>query len=339
MADAYSASLIALLEAGTRVAPVTDVLSVGSEFGHASRGSLELTGHAFRVSDPRECLLLCPPRQPSLPFVVGQWLWAMSGTDSLDQIVYYNSSGKLFSDDGQVLRAAVGRRMRGGVDQLDAAIQRLRADPTTRRAIIMLADPSDVGTNSRDQPCAMALHFLIRRGRLECFTSMRSQSALMVLPYDAALFMMLHTWVAAMLHLPVGPHTWSATSFHVYEDEIPLTTKVIESRVSPVSLPDLVDPEGEVEDLLVVEQRLRSLARRNDELDLVEPTDTPTSGPFADAISRVLLAHAAIRIGNPELWRDSVRGLPADWSRQLDPAPLTTPVESSLHDGGIGNRA
>ncbi len=335
LADAYASSLDAVLAAGERVAAVIDPLSVGSSFGEAVRPTRELRPFGFRVLDPHACLLRCSPRQPDLGFALGQWLWVMRGSDELDQITFYNSAGKLFSEDGRRLDGAFGARMRSNAgDQLMAAVALLRRDPATRRALVLVADPRDVSTPARDQPCAVSLHFMIRSGRLEAMTTMRSQSALMVLPYDAALFMTIHVWVAACLGIEAGPHTWLAHSFHVYEDELDLAHAVLSAPIDSERLPRARNPESALLGLLDYEERLRNATERSAHDEVVALANEINGVDELHAATRcVLLAHAARRLDDVELWRRSTAMLPPAWPEMMRP-----PTQELLAPGSRGSR-
>jgi thymidylate synthase len=312
-AEAYVDGISALLSDGQEVEAVLDDSSFGSRFGTAFRPTVELRPFVFRVRDPAACLIACEPRQPDLGYAMGQWLWTMSGSDSLDRIAYYNPVGKLFSEDGSRLPGAFGARMRRNAgDQLERAIDLLRRDPGSRRAVVVLAEAGDSRSAMRDFPCATGLHFLLRGGKLEVTTSMRSQSALMVFPYDAALFMMLHVWVAGALGVECGPHTWVANSFHIYEDELQQARGVRSRGAGSASVPTAVaSPAGEkLERLQRLECELRadpSGARASSSEGLDDPAE------FHGAIAAVLFAKAASRSSDAVVGAKAAEHLPASW--------------------------
>lgn len=258
-ADAYVEGLRSLLDEGRQVEGVREETSVGSSFGQAPRATLELGPYWFTISNPRACLIAGGAREPREDYIVGQWLWAMAGSDRLERISYYNSRGRAFSDDGHRLSAAFGARMRvNGGDQLQRVIELLRRDPSSRRAQIVFAEPRDGRESSRDFPCATAIQFAIREGRLEAVTTMRSQSALMVLPYDVSLMATLQVWIAALLDVAPGPHHWIANSFHIYADEIELAEAVLAQPPESAALPPVgADPERRLSVLQSYERTLR----------------------------------------------------------------------------------
>lgn len=307
-AEAYRGGLELLLATPAWTEPVIDDTSVGSDFGSEFRRTLELRPFVFQVADPASCLIECSARQPDLSYAVGQWVWLMTGSDDLAQITYYNQRGQLFSEDGVRLPGAFGARMRRSAgDQLDRALRLLRRDPGTRRASVLIAEAGDSRSTLRDFPCAIGVHLMLRAGKLEMVTSMRSQSALMVLPYDASLFMMLHVWAAGALGVACGPHTWISNSFHIYEDEVPLAHAVLDSGLRAASIPSRVEaPEVRITELIELERRLRE--QPDSSID-----DFPAlthRGEFHGALASVLVATARARCagaGAPEA------ALPSDW--------------------------
>jgi thymidylate synthase len=260
-ADAYTSSLLALLERGEPVPGVRDPSSIGSDFGLANRETLELRPFGFRIADPHACLIQCRARQPSLSFALGQWLWAMRGSNDVESIAYYNVRARLFSDDGLRVRSALGPRLfAAGEAQLEAALEKLRSDPASRRATIIVSDQTEVLIESRDQSCIESLHFFVRGGRLEAITTMRSQSALMVMPYDIALLLLVQLWAAHALGVPPGPHVWLAHSFHLYSDEVELATAVVEEPPTALRMPAIEAHADDLAFLQALEGAVRSAA-------------------------------------------------------------------------------
>ena len=203
-------------------------------------------------------------RQPNLVYAVAQWLSVVSGSDDVEAIAFYNDRARAFSDDGVRLPSAFGARMRRPVDQLQAALDLLRADPTSRRARTAISRPDDLAQARRDHACAQSLQLFVRDGKLEAITIMRSQSALMVFPYDAAMFMTLQFWAAAVLGIGCGPHSWIANSMHIYEDEVPLAEGVLAGEPKPLKLPATSDPVRSLLALQQLEGEVRSAMLRMD---------------------------------------------------------------------------
>lgn len=99
-------------------------------------------------------------------------------------------------------------------NQVQRAIEKLTLDPNTRRAVVMVARPSD---RDSEVPCTLSIQFLIRGGHLQTFVTMRSWDLWWGLPYDMVMFNGLAMIVAQCLGIPVGNTAVTAGSAHIYE--------------------------------------------------------------------------------------------------------------------------
>jgi hypothetical protein len=267
---AYVASLRELAARGAVVPSVADASSVGSAFGQQDRPFRELRNHSFELADPRNRLLTHPCRPLNIPFAVANALWTLAGSNSLTFIQPYNQRGAHFSDDQHTLHGAHGKRLfdSDGTDQVTAALERLRADPHSRRAVAIVLQPQDAISRSRDIPCLISLQFMQREGELHCVANMRSQSAAMVLPYDVFAVTFLQECLAVELGLSPGCYYHNSASFHYYLDEEATVRHVLASPLTPDRLsppapmmPTGISPFAAVRELLHYEQALRVALR------------------------------------------------------------------------------
>jgi len=250
--------------------PTGDPRSVGSHFGAKLRPTKEIIGFAFCILNPLDRVVRVKHRNINLPFALANCVWAIMGLDNLDFINHYNSRGSSFSDDQQTLHGAHGKRLFAGdgVDQIRAAIARLKKDLFSRRAVATIYLPADAIAESRDIPCPIAIQFLCRAGALSAVTFMRSQSACMVMPYDLFLFTFLQEIVAVELGVKVGPYFHLSGSFHYYLDEEHLVERILSAHDenSPRPTPDTnqipqmpigVSPFDMIIDVYALEQTIR----------------------------------------------------------------------------------
>ncbi|MGH9203196.1 MAG: thymidylate synthase, partial [Vicinamibacterales bacterium] len=121
-----------------------------------------------------------------------------------------------FMNNG-VFRGAYGPRVR---ESLPAIVRTLKQDRDSRRAVLTIFDsrvdlfqPQD----TRDYPCTVALHFLLRDDHLECHAFMRSNDVWWGLTYDAFVFTQLQLTLAGLLDAASGTYFHTATSLHMYE--------------------------------------------------------------------------------------------------------------------------
>ena len=97
-----------------------------------------------------------------------------------------------------------------GRDDLEDITALLRAEPATKRAAIVL-----VGDGSK-VPCLLAVHFMIRDGKLETSYFARGQDILMKFYADSFAVSTMSQRIAAAIDVPMGPQIGSIVSAHVY---------------------------------------------------------------------------------------------------------------------------
>lgn len=113
----------------------------------------------------------------------------------------------------------------GRVDyQIADVVDKLRADPKSRQAIIQIWD---AGLDSKyrdpmpkDIPCTLSIGFLVRDGALQMSVTMRSNDAWLGTPYDVFQFRQLQRTIARQLGRPIGRYTHHAISMHVYDRDL-----------------------------------------------------------------------------------------------------------------------
>jgi thymidylate synthase len=227
--SAYLGSLSELRSSGSIVASSGDRFSVGSEFGKHQRTTKEMMMYSFIIDNPRNRVIFDENRRLNLPFAMANAVWMLLGSNSLEFINFYNARGTFFSDDGSTLHGAHGKRIfnTDGINQVRGIVERLRRDPFSRRTVSVIYHPVDNVTESKDIPCAIAIQFLQRDGKLHAMVFMRSQSAAMVLPYDVFAFTFLQEFLATELKLEIGYYYHTSASFHYYLDEEELIERII----------------------------------------------------------------------------------------------------------------
>jgi thymidylate synthase len=271
---AWLASLSHLVNYGEEVPGVQDPYSVGSAFGDRRRSTKELSSLSFSIASPRHRLILSKHRPIDLGYAIANTIWVLTASDNAEAISFYNPHGRHFSDDGICLFSAPGTRIFSSSegDQFEKAIERLKADQTTRRAVIQIFSPADLFTNTRDCSCVVSLQFLLRGKVLSCITYMRSQSALMVMPYDIFLLSMIHEAVAVRLGVEPGIYHHFCGSLHYYDDEEELVHSVLDEYVHNVpQMPSMTGASTTIRKrITLAEQDIRKRLIK----DIRDPIDT-----------------------------------------------------------------
>lgn len=157
------------------------------------------------------------------------------GKKDVESISFYNKKGKAFLDDGQYYESAFGDRIFGTYNLWKNTKDLLLSDPNTRRALIPIFFPEDIAKLPLDTSCASYIHLMIRENKLDMILSMRSQSAILVFPYDIFLFTMLQEFFSLNLSVELGKLTYFCDSFHYYIEEEELGKEII-SNYSKKSL-------------------------------------------------------------------------------------------------------
>jgi hypothetical protein len=125
-----------------------------------------------------------------------------------------------YSDNGEIYHAAYGYRWRKafGADQLEQLVAMLKADPTTRRAVLTVWEPTrDLGVESRDLGCNTQAYFKLRDSTLRMTVCCRSNDILWgAYGANAVHWSTLQEYMACKLGAEVGAMTTLSDSWHVY---------------------------------------------------------------------------------------------------------------------------
>lgn len=261
--EAYFATLRFLAANGANSSGVSDPTSVGSGFGSSPRATREILADSFTIEAPRERLLRVAARRISTKFLVANTVWTIAGGHEAAMIASYNAKARDFARDRSHFEASFGARLFSPGNQLRHVERRLRADPESRRGTAVIYVPEDTLTDRLDVPCALALQFLIRDGRLHAIAVMRSQSAAMVMPYDVFLFTMLQEILAVRLSIPLGNYIHMAGSMHYYKEEEDLVRKILADGIpEQSSMPAMQEAsDGILEEVVQAEQEIRLASR------------------------------------------------------------------------------
>lgn len=201
-------------------------------------------------------------RNISKEYLMAELVWYFAGRNDVEFIGSFAKMWKEISDDGQTNNSAYGYLMRyqHGFDQIEKIIELLKKDPDSRRAVINLNVPNQFVIETKDEPCTIALQFMIRRDELCCTAMMRSNDIWFGFPYDVAFFTELQKYIAFRLEIPVGSYTHFAVSLHMYERDFEKIRKVvIEKKSDPVRFDriafyDYYDAISEAMDLIIAQK-------------------------------------------------------------------------------------
>lgn len=284
--QSYPALLQALLEEGQEVSP---------------RGQLtkEITPVAITIKNPRKRVIPSKVRKLNFGFMCAELVWILNGSNDVDFIGHYNSIWKRFTDDGKTLNGAYGKRIFNWdagiryetgvsvsedgtedvqkqfnqitINQFHEAYKQLKKDADTRQATIVFFDPYLDYTETKDKPCTNLIRFMIRDGKLNMTTFMRSNDIWLGYPYDVFNFTMLQELMAGMLEVEVGKYTHIADSFHIYEMHFEQAQQLIEEKIdllySSTTMDSRIDNDDIPQEFNIV-FNIEKSTRENTEIEL-----------------------------------------------------------------------
>lgn len=174
--------------------------------------------------NPTERMLFHSQRDANPFFHIMEGAWMLAGRRDVGSIARYNSNIGQYSDNGQVFSAAYGHRWRQhfDVDQIYFVIEELTRSKTSRRAVMIMGDPTtdigNVANGTKDAPCNLAVAFRVNAGGLDMTVFNRSNDIVWGCYGANAVHMsMLQEVVAAAIGVPVGVYYQFSNNWHIYE--------------------------------------------------------------------------------------------------------------------------
>jgi len=215
------------------------VKSTGSLQESRVQPTKELLHVAVTITNPRQRVVFARPINPA--FAIAEVVWILAGSNDLSFLQFWNPRMRHFSDDGVKLCGAYGyrlgsrpklnptaaRRLRHGptspvpMDQLKMARNALMHLPNSRQVVLQIwdvqLDMPDPTPKSKDVPCNLVSHLIVRDHKLDWLQVMRSNDLFWGFPYNVIQFTTLQEIVAGWLGVEVGSYTHLSNSLHVYE--------------------------------------------------------------------------------------------------------------------------
>lgn len=188
------------------------------------RATHEILARQVSLERPRERFITIPGRGNDPVATIAETMWVLAGHSDMAFLSRYLSRATDYSDDGVVWRAAYGPRLRAWgeqkVDQVNEVRQLLSTDPTSRRAVAAIYDPSlDFANESKDVPCNNWLHFMLREDRLDLNVVIRSNDIFWGFSgINTFEWSVLHEAMAFWLGASVGTATFFISSLHLYDE-------------------------------------------------------------------------------------------------------------------------
>lgn len=190
--------------------------------------TLELEDAVVTISNPTgpDSLVTLPERGLSMDYLRGELKWYLSGSLEVEGIAKHskfwralaNPDGTVNSNYGYYVWGPRGFPKLPEQHQFDWCYQRLKEDPSTRKAIINFNQPCHKYEGNKDFVCTVSQIFRIDdAGRLVSKVYMRSNDLIYGFCYDVPFFTLVQRMMAYKLGIPLGRYQHHAESLHVYE--------------------------------------------------------------------------------------------------------------------------
>jgi len=232
-------------------ASIDEVLKNGEQVTARGLDFKEIIFPHLVLTNPRARIVQNPARKLSKKFMMGEFIWIMSGQDTLEMIGHYSKNYAQFSDDGIRLHGAYGPRLRYWEyslgfehgqyhDQLQGCLNRLKADPGTRQAVIVILNPGiDFMVKTKDVPCNDLLQFFIRDNKLHMSCYVRSNDLFWGFPYDIWHWTMLQELYASILGVGLGEYHHFVGSLHIYNKDFEQMNKCLNYEFPQIAMVEM----------------------------------------------------------------------------------------------------
>lgn len=215
-------------------------------------GTLSIFGYQMRF-DLREGFPLVTTKKIHLRSVIHELLWFISGDTN---IRYLNENGVSIWDDwadpqGE-LGPVYGKQWRSwqtadgrSIDQLGNVIQQIKANPNSRRHLVVAYNPGDVDKMALP-PCHAFFQFYVAKGELSCQLYQRSADVFLGVPFNIASYALLTMMVAQVCDLKPREFVHTLGDAHLYRNHIDQAEMQLQRK--PKKLP-IMNINSEVKDI------------------------------------------------------------------------------------------
>lgn len=191
------------------------VLTYGQEIRPRGETTRELIAPQITIDEPWDCLPTGLGRNPSVKIAAVEAAQLCGAYSDPNLVLAASSNFAIYQEPDGTFHGAYGRRVH---NQASHVVEKLKADPESRQAVITLWNPTlDNLPGKRDYPCTVTLQFLIRDQALVCVTDMRSNDVWLGLAYDLFQFGQLQCTIANQLEVACGSLVHRPVSLHAYE--------------------------------------------------------------------------------------------------------------------------
>ncbi|UOX40346.1 thymidylate synthase [Aeromonas phage GomatiRiver_11] len=193
--------------------------------------------------------------------VAGELLWMIQGSTNVEHLrklthgegsskmtiwdANFEAQGRALGYTNGYLGPVYGKQWRQfgnsrPVDQLQDVIDQIKANPDSRRLLVVAWNPEDLPIMALP-PCHYAYQFEVYDGKLSLMWNQRSLDMALGAPFDIASYALLVHIVASICGLEVGELIMSVADVHIYLNHLEGVAEQLKRYPGPA--PTLVMPE------------------------------------------------------------------------------------------------
>ncbi len=204
-------------------------------------GTRSVFGHQMRFN-LAEGFPLVTTKKLHFKSVVHELLWFIAGDTN---IRYLKENGVRIWDEWADAQGDLGRvygaqwrswrRPDGSVlDQLGQVIAEIKANPDSRRHMVVAYNPGEIEEMALP-PCHAMFQFYVARGTLSCQLYQRSGDVFLGIPFNIASYALLTMMVAQVTGLKPGEFIHTIGDAHLYSDHIELAIEQLKRSPLPLA--------------------------------------------------------------------------------------------------------
>ena len=187
-----------------------------STYGEDFANTKAIFNVSFSLLNPSDKVVTTPQRKFNQEYADYEWQWYLKGDRDASEISERAKIWKqMMVPETTEVNSNYGYFWNYN-NQLDRAIEDLKTNKETRRAIIVHYDINELDRYQYDTPCNNVLNFYIKDGKLELTVFARSIDLVYGFCNDQYTFAKLMEHVSEQTGYPIGSMHWFITNLHIY---------------------------------------------------------------------------------------------------------------------------
>jgi len=188
-----------------------------SQTGEDYAGTKAIFNSSFTIENPLSRIITTPQRKFNQSYADYEWDWYLRGDrDAKDISERAKIWKQMMVSDTTEVNSNYGYFWNYN-DQLNRAIEELKNNKETRRAIVVHYHLDELDRYKYDTPCNDVLNFYIKNGKLHLTIFARSIDLWFGFGNDQYCFSKLMEYISEKTGYKVGSMHWFVTNIHLYE--------------------------------------------------------------------------------------------------------------------------